>query len=131
MYCNEYFSFYKKAISDGVDTVRNLQTYPHPQGEHLLDRFHITMRLTVMNQQTKAVIVDDETIGADIEKSIESVKYYLWHGNVDTASERLDTLSFSLETNRRRSKAIIKLLGNLTDFDTYIRNKREFLPNFG
>ena len=47
------------------------------------------------------------------------------------ALERLDNLLFDLEINRRCSKAVAKLLGSVTDFDTYIRNNREFIPNFG
>ncbi len=43
-------------MSDGADTVRNLQAYLHPSSEHILDWFHVTMRLTVMQQQTKALI---------------------------------------------------------------------------
>ena len=35
-------------LSDGGDTVRDLQTYLSPESEHLLDWFHVTMRLTVM-----------------------------------------------------------------------------------
>ncbi len=118
-------------MSDGGDTVRNLQTYLHPQGEHVLDWFHVTMRLTVMNQQTKAIIVDDETLGATTKESLESIKHYLWHGNVDVALERLDSLSFNLDINRQSSEAVAKLLRSVTEFDTYIRNNRDFIPNFG
>ena len=35
-------------LSDGGDTVRDLQMYLSPESEHWLDWFHITMRLTVM-----------------------------------------------------------------------------------
>jgi hypothetical protein len=31
-------------LSDGGDTVRDLQLYLDPQAEHLLDWFHVTMR---------------------------------------------------------------------------------------
>ncbi len=37
-------------LSDGGDTVRDLQLYLNPQAEHLLDWFHVTMRLTVLQQ---------------------------------------------------------------------------------
>ncbi len=37
-------------LSDGGDTVRDLQLYLNPHAEHLLDWFHVTMRLTVMQQ---------------------------------------------------------------------------------
>jgi hypothetical protein len=40
-------------LSDGGDSVRNLQEYLHPASEHWLDWFQITMRLTVLQQQTK------------------------------------------------------------------------------
>ena len=34
-------------LSDGGEDVRNLQLYLHPEAEHLLDWFPITMRWTV------------------------------------------------------------------------------------
>lgn len=118
-------------LSDGGDTVRNLQAYLHPSSEHVLDWFHVTMRLTVMKQQTKAIVADDEVLGADVEELLESVKHYLWHGNVESALERLDNLSFILDTNRRSSEAVAKLLRSVSELDIYIRNNRAFIPNFG
>ena len=38
-------------LSDGGDSVRNLQAYLHPNSEHWLDWFHITMRISVLQQQ--------------------------------------------------------------------------------
>jgi hypothetical protein len=40
-------------LSDGGDTVRDLQMYLNPQAEHLLDWFHISMRLTVMKSASQ------------------------------------------------------------------------------
>ena len=37
-------------LSDGGDTVRNLPQFIAPHSEHLLDWFHITMKITVMKQ---------------------------------------------------------------------------------
>lgn len=34
-------------LSDGGDTVRNLQTYLHPSSAHVIDWFHVAMKLTV------------------------------------------------------------------------------------
>jgi hypothetical protein len=42
-------------MSDGGEDVRRVQQYLHPFSEHLLDWFHITMRLTVLQQQTKGL----------------------------------------------------------------------------
>ena len=40
-------------LSDGGDTIRDLQMYLCPESEHWLDWFHITMRLTVMGQYVR------------------------------------------------------------------------------
>jgi hypothetical protein len=45
-------------LSDGGDTVRNLQTNLSPESEHVLDWFHVTMRLTVMGQMIKGITAD-------------------------------------------------------------------------
>ena len=37
-------------MSDGGENVRRVQEYLHPFSEHLIDWFHITMRLTVLQQ---------------------------------------------------------------------------------
>lgn len=42
-------------LSDGGDTVRELQLELNPNAEHLLDWFHITMRITVINQMAKGL----------------------------------------------------------------------------
>jgi integrase len=42
-------------LSDGGDTVRELQLYLNPQAEHVLDWFHVTMRLTMLQQTAKGL----------------------------------------------------------------------------
>jgi hypothetical protein len=42
-------------LSDGGDTVRDLQLYLNPHAEYLLDWFHLAMRLTVMQQTAKGL----------------------------------------------------------------------------
>jgi hypothetical protein len=42
-------------LSDGGDTVRDLQLYLSPEAEHLLDWFHVAMRLTVFQQTAKGL----------------------------------------------------------------------------
>ena len=72
-------------LSDGGETVRTLQAYLHPSSEHVLDWFHITMGLTVLNQQTKGVAEEDSALGAETAQFLESVKHDLWHGTVEAA----------------------------------------------
>jgi hypothetical protein len=50
MQANQQISF----LSDGADNVRDMQLYiMHPEAEHILDWFHITMRITVLKQLAK------------------------------------------------------------------------------
>ena len=59
-------------MSDGGEDGRRVQEYLHPNSEHRIDWFHITMRLTVLQQQTKALQVKrDEVAGGGIEADRE------------------------------------------------------------
>jgi hypothetical protein len=118
-------------MSDGGENVRRVQEYLHPFSEHLIDWFHITMRLTVLQQQTKALQEQQAETGAEISKRLDSVKHLLWHGNVEEALERLDSLVLDLSLIQARSTPAKKLASGLAEFEIYIRNNREFIPNFG
>src|SRR5712692_6802846 len=43
-------------LSDGGETVRTLPGQLHPQAEHLIDWFHVTMRVTVLGQYIRGLI---------------------------------------------------------------------------
>ena len=49
MQANQQITF----LSDGADNVRNLQYCMYPESTHVLDWFHVTMRLTVLGQFAK------------------------------------------------------------------------------
>jgi hypothetical protein len=59
------------------------------------------------------------------------MKHLLWHGNTPEALERLATLSMNLSLIRAHSVAAAKVAIGLAEFETYIRNNCEFIPNFG
>lgn len=85
-------------MSDGGEDVRRVQTYLHPGSEHWIDWFHITMRITVLQQQTKSL--QGEMGRADtatkLSKRIDSVKHLLWHGNVIEALDRVSDMLLDL-----------------------------------
>jgi hypothetical protein len=118
-------------MSDGGDDVRQVQEYLHPNSEHVLDWFHITMRLTVLQQQTKSLQEEKSESGSAASKQVESVKHLLWHGNVDEALDRVTDLLMDLDLIRNHSAPAEKLSVGLAEFATYIRNNRESIPNFG
>ena len=118
-------------MSDGGEDVRRVQKYLHPFSEHLIDWFHITMRLTVLQQQTKALQEERSQTGADVSKQLESVKHLLWHGNAEEALDRLADLSMDLSLIQAHSVPATKVADGVAEFETYIRNNCEFIPNFG
>jgi hypothetical protein len=118
-------------MSDGGEDVRQVQEYLHPNSEHVLDWFHITMRLTVLQQQTKSLQEEKSESGSAASKQVESVKHLLWHGNVDEALDRVTDLLMDLDLIRNHSAPAEKLSVGLAEFATYIRNNRESIPNFG
>jgi hypothetical protein len=75
-------------LSDGGDTVRDLQMYLSPQAEHILDWFHITMRITVLKQMAKGVSKIE--CFKDLVKTLDRVKWLLWHGNVFRAMQVIE-----------------------------------------
>src|SRR6266498_4558784 len=104
-------------LSDGGDTVRDLQLYLSPLAEHLLDWFQITMRITVLRQQLKELI----TVAPDqdleqLDDELERVKWYLWHGNVFRALQVLEGGQWELEDLDDEVRASGKLAKAVAEF---------------
>jgi hypothetical protein len=126
-------------LSDGGDTVRDLQLYLNPQAEHLLDWFHVTMRLTVMQQTAKSLpetTRDEEMtyeVRVPVTKELERLKWFLWHGNVYQALQVMQTIEGDLEVAVATSNdgTARKLLKAVEEFHTYITNNAGFIPNYG
>lgn len=117
-------------FSDGGDTVRELQLYLNPQAEHLLDWFHITMRITVMTQMAKGVSIPEDWLIKDVDKTLESLKWYLWHGNVYKALQEIDWLADLLDADDLTPKQR-RFLQKVEEFKTYITNNQAFITNYG
>jgi hypothetical protein len=126
-------------LSDGGDDVRNVQLYLHPEAEHLLDWFHITMRVTVLKQLAKGL---PEKVGEGDDQyefrpgvltDLESIKWYLWHGNVFQALEKLQGLEMDVESAafETKNEPARKLLKGIEELHTYVERNRELIPNYG
>ena len=68
------------------------------------------MRLTVLQQQTKALQEERPETGAEVSKHLESLKHLLWHGNTEEALERLGDLLMELSLIEARSNAAKKVV---------------------
>ena len=77
-------------LTDGGEEVRSLTEMISPCSEHVLDWFHITMRLTVLGQFAKGVAHHDQKASTELTKDIERIKWKLWHGNTTDALEVIE-----------------------------------------
>jgi hypothetical protein len=126
-------------LSDGGEDVRGVQLYLHPEAEHLLDWFHVTMRLTVLKQIAKGLPEKFGDADSQYElrphvlQDLESIKWYLWHGNVFKALDELQGLEMALDaaTFEAKNEAARKLLKGVEELRTYVERNRQFIPNYG
>ena len=121
-------------LSDGGEDVRNLQLYLNLQAEHLLDWFHVTMRLTVLTQTAKGLPEtvgegeDQQPLRPELLETLNSIKWYLWHGNVFQALRHpqfveMDLESAAFENQEETTRKLLKA--------TYIQRNGGFIPNYG
>jgi hypothetical protein len=125
-------------LSDGGDTVRDLQLYLNPQAEHLLDWFHLAMRLTVMQQSAKSLplIIQDEEetyfLCEAVVRELERLKWFLWHGNVYRALQVVESVEMDLDVAEATGDGTArKLFKAMEELHTYIDRNRAFIPNYG
>ena len=118
-------------LSDGADSVKELQLYLNPQSAHYLDWFHITMRLTVLGQFAKGLVHADEALGSAVQTQLESAKWYLWHGNVYEALLKIEDCEMDLECAENDYPNLGKFLKTLQEFHIYIENNQALIPNYG
>jgi hypothetical protein len=128
MQANQQVTF----LSDGGDTVRELQMYLHPEAEHLLDWFHISMRVTVMGQMAKGLAPREvPEAGSDVERQLERIKWYLWQGNVFRALQGLEDLTMDLDDLEPVTEGLKKLRKAVHEFLGYITANKALIPNYG
>lgn len=115
-------------LSDGGDDVRELQYYLNPHAEHILDWFHVTMKITVMSQIAKGM--QDAAFVKKALAALERIKWRLWHGHVQNGLDAIESLLLDCECEEEADPSRDKLHKALDEYYTYICNNREFIPNY-
>jgi hypothetical protein len=118
-------------LSDGDDTLRQLQLDMSPKATHILDWHHVTMKLTVLSQYGKGLVQCEAVLGEPIQDQIERLKWALWHGQVDKALGKIDDLETSIEPCSERYPRFPRLVKALSALRTYVVNNRHLIPNDG
>src|SRR5882724_10057237 len=107
-------------LSDGDDTLRELQLKMSPKATHILDWFHLTMKLTVLGQYGKGLVQCAAVLGEAIRDKIERLKWSLWHGQVDKALGKIDDLERAIAPFSETYARFPKLVKALSALRTYI-----------
>ena len=127
MQANQQVTF----LSDGADNVRDLQYRMYPESEHVLDWFHLTMKLTVLNQFAKGLTQSNPDTGHTIAKLLQSTKWYVWHGNATHALETLEECDALLWDEELLYKNRQRFEKHVDELMTYIQNNAPLIPNYG
>jgi hypothetical protein len=118
-------------LTDGGEEVRALTELVTPVSEHVLDWFHITMRLTVLGQYARGVAHYDDAEGARLLASLDRIKWLLWHGNQHRAvatigffEDDVDALDMDYPNLRKFARAA-------HEFAVYSTSNAGSLINYG
>jgi hypothetical protein len=122
-------------MSDGGESVRRLVSCIGPEAEHVLDWFHVTMRLTELVQMTKGACPDPgwtERRLADLER----LKWLLWHGHARHALEAAegfaeDAWCMEEEASGEAKTKPARLRVAAEEFAVYLRRNTGQLVDYG
>lgn len=119
-------------MTDGGDTVINMAQHMAPASEHILDWFHITMRITVMQQYVKGLAHHNPEEAETIARRLRQIKGYLWNGNLHDGQTEIEDLVMDMDMEDIETDyASIKALRKAADeFETYIANNAGMIPNY-
>ncbi len=118
-------------LTDGGEEVRALTEMVAPEAEHVLDWFHIAMRLTVLEQYARGVAHHDKTEGARLLKELERTKWLLWHGDGHRAREHADGLRDDVSALELDYPHLSKFMRAAYEFAVYIKSNAGSLINYG
>ena len=122
-------------LFDGGESVRTLGRRIGPEAEHVLDWFHVAMRVTALGQMIKGATAEDrwrdERLG-----DLERVKQLLWHGHAREAEAGIGWIEADVEaelddaTGEQRAK--LKRLGAaVREFQVYIHHNAGSVVDYG
>jgi hypothetical protein len=118
-------------LTDGGEEVRSLTEGISPCSEHVLDWFHITMRITVLGQFAKGVAQYDEEDGARLTKELARIKWKLWHGDTTGAQDVIEDFEANLCGLESDYPNLRKFITAAREFAVYIASNTASLINYG
>lgn len=119
-------------ISDGEDCLKRLRAALPQPAEHILDWFHIAMKLRPIEQTSVWFSRRLPPFEAkELEEDVKAVKWRLWNGQVDRALDLIGRLFHEVRSAEQGSTAILQQRSGLLNLCTYIEQNRGSIANYG
>ena len=119
-------------ISDGEDCLKRLKSALPQPATHILDWFHIAMKLRPIEQTAGWLarrLPPNER--EELLEDIAAVRWRLWNGQTDRAIDLIGRLFQDLKADEQGSSAIAPLRGGLLNLRIYIEQNRGSITNYG
>jgi hypothetical protein len=117
--------------TDGGEELRALTEFVTPESEHVLDWFHITMRITVLSQYARGVAQRDVAAGKSLLIELERIKWLLWHGNQYHAVQTFGFFLDDVDALEVDYPNLSKFARAAQEFSVYIASNAGSLINYG
>ena len=118
-------------ISDGEDCLKRLKSALPQPATHILDWFHIAMKLRPIEQtagwSARRLSPDKRE---ELLEDIAAVRWRLWNGQTDRAIDLICRLFQDLKADEQGSSAVVTLRGGLLNLRTYIEQNRGSIANY-
>jgi hypothetical protein len=117
-------------LSDGEESLRQLQCYLRPHSQHWLDWFHLTMLLTNLRQFLKGVAHLDAERASGLQEALEHTRWNLWHGKVKRAHHWLRVLEGRMWHFASRYSKFSALARAVHGFQRYLWRNAHLIANY-
>ena len=117
-------------LTDGGDSVRGLVGELSPGAAHLLDWFHIAMRLTGLGQYAKGLTHHNPVEAVAVQYRLERIQWRLWHGDGDEALIRAQALAADVAALNTAYPGLKRLIKAAAGLATYIANNAAAIVNY-
>jgi hypothetical protein len=118
-------------LSDGSDTVRDLQRDMRPDAAPIVDWFHLAMQLTVLDHYARGLVHCEPTLGEAIRAKSERLKGALWHGHLSKAFSKSGDIASWLYNGEETYPKFRQWRQAVEECRTSITHNRHLSPHDG
>ncbi|WP_429650243.1 ISKra4 family transposase [Skermanella aerolata] len=117
-------------LTDGGDSVRALVGDLPAGSEHVLDWFHVAMRLTGLAHYTRGLAHYNPLEATALQDRLERIKWRLWHGDASEALNRARALAEDVTVLVSGYPGLTRLVKATAGLTTYIENNSAAITDY-